>query len=132
MPLPDLDQRLDRELARLPRPRAPRTLLPRVMAAVASPAASGWSTWSRAWQAASLIVVLAAGGIVAWLLTSPPPPVAASAESAGQAIAIGRVLWDVVLRPAAFYLFAVGIVLTLVGAAVWAALELALGGVSQR
>jgi hypothetical protein len=64
----DLDRRLDRELNELPRPRAPLTLLPRVLAATAmrAPApATGWLTWPRSWQAAS-IAALAALVAGAW------------------------------------------------------------------
>ena len=131
----DLDRRLDRDLSALPRPRAPHTLLPRVLAATAMrapAAATGWLTWPRSWQAASIaaLLTLAAG---AWtLFSAPPAPVSEMAQSAGQAATTVRVLWDVLLQPAATYLFAIGIILTLICAAAWAALELALGGASQR
>ena len=129
----DLDPRLDRELAELPRPRAPQSLLPRVLAATSlRPRASGWLTWPRAWQAASLVAMAALVGAAAWLFRTPPAPVTEMAQSAGQAATTVRVLWDVVLEPAATYLAIIGIVLTLICAAAWAALELALGGASQR
>lgn len=127
---------LDRELAELPRPRAPRTLLPRVLAATAmrgpAAAATGWLTWPRHWQAASIAVMLALVSAAAWFVSAPPQPVSEMAASAGQAATTVRVLWDVLLQPAAMYLFAIGVVLTLICAAAWAALEVALGGASHR
>ena len=60
----DLERLVDAELKRLPAPRAPRTLLPRVLAAVeaqqrhAKPA-RGWALWPRAWQFAGGVVMAA-------------------------------------------------------------------------
>jgi hypothetical protein len=76
----DLERLIDRELAQVPDPRAPRTLLPRVMNAVsgAQPTASdGWFTWPLAWQVSSLaaMVVVAVGAANLW-------PVAADALAA--------------------------------------------------
>lgn len=133
----DLDRRLDRELNALPRPRAPHTLLPRVMAAAARQAArpaatpTGWSTWPKAWQAAASVAVLAVGAAVAWLLAAPPAPVAEMAQTAGETAALMRVLWDVLLQPAAPYLLVLGVAFALACAAAWAALDVALGGASQ-
>lgn len=130
----EVDRLLDRELADLPRPRAPRTLVPRVMAAVAAPApaATGWFTWPRAWQAASVAAAFAVTALVAWLAMAPPPRVVGAAHGAGEALAVVRVLWDVLVQPAAVYLFVIGILFTLACAAAWAALDAALGGASQR
>lgn len=129
----DLDRRLDHELTRLPRPRAPQSLLPRVLAVTSlRPAATGWFTWPRQWQAAAVVAMTALVAAAAWLLSAPPEPVSGMAQSAGQAATTMRVLWDVVLEPAASYLAIIGIVLTLICAAAWAALEVALGGASQR
>lgn len=130
---PELDPRLARELARLPRPRAPQTLLPRVLAATTRrPAATGWFTWPRHWQAASVATLLAFVAGVAWLFSAPPAPVSDVAESAGQTATTVRVLWDVVIEPAVTYVAIVAMVLTLVCAAAWAALDVALGGASHR
>jgi hypothetical protein len=51
----DLEQLVDAELKRLPSPRAPRTLLPRVLAAASAQpqhvkAGRGWMVWPRGWQ----------------------------------------------------------------------------------
>ncbi|HEY7476477.1 MAG TPA: hypothetical protein VH679_15760 [Vicinamibacterales bacterium] len=62
----DLEHQIDRDLHRLRAPRAPETLVPRVMRAVRSsePASAGaWFTWPLMWQVASLaIMVLALTG----------------------------------------------------------------------
>jgi hypothetical protein len=60
----DLERLVDRELKRLPQPRAPHTLMARVLEAVARTPqlpwyARPWRQWPRAWQFASAMVVLA-------------------------------------------------------------------------
>jgi hypothetical protein len=133
----DLDRLLDEELRQLPAPRAPRTLLPRVIAATAglqTPAApaTGWFTWSWTKRAASI----GAFGVVAVLILlavrQPPDSVAKTAQAASDATTVVRVFWDVLLQPLAVYFFALGVLFTLACAAAWAAMELALGGASQR
>jgi hypothetical protein len=131
----DLDDLLDRELGALPRPRAPRSLAPRVMAAAArhrAPAVSGWSTWPLVWQAAAAIFAVSCGVAGAWLLMAPPAGVAKAASTAGAGLAVMRVLWDLLLQPASAYLLVLGVSFALACAAVWAALEAALGGASSR
>lgn len=125
---------LDRALKELPAPRAPRTLLPRVLAAtVENPAArpTGWLTWPLAWRIASIaVVVLAAAGL--WLFAATPPQqVAEAADTAGEVATLLRVFWDVMFQPVATYIFILGISLALACALAWAALEAALGGASR-
>ena len=132
----DPDDRLDRALRQLPQPRAPRSLLPRVLAATvehpAAPAASGWSTWPRGWRLAAAAVFLAFA-VGAWrLFTAPPSGLSETAEQAGDIATVVRALWGVMLQPVATYLFVLGISLALACALAWAALEAALGGASQR
>ncbi|MGE5837992.1 MAG: hypothetical protein ACM4AI_26195 [Acidobacteriota bacterium] len=58
---PDLERLIDRELKALPGPRAPRTLLPRVMIAVHATrprTSGGWFTWPLVWQISSLAAML--------------------------------------------------------------------------
>lgn len=133
----DLERLLDRELEQLPRPRAPQTLLPRVIAATvgqeeAAPAATGWFTWPLAWRAASIAALAALVAAASMLVTAPPRQVSEVAETAGNTATVIRVFWQVLLQPVAIYVFALGVTLVLAGAAAWAALEVALGGASQR
>jgi hypothetical protein len=127
---------LDRELKALPLPRAPRTLLPRVLSATvnraAQPAATGWSTWRASWRIAAFapLVALIAGGWM--LLTAPPTGLSEAAQTAGQVATVARVVWDVMAQPLATYLFVLGVSLALACALAWAALEAALGGASHR
>lgn len=148
----DLQELVDRELKRLPAPRAPRTLLPRVLAAtVERPPVpwyrQAWTVWPRAWQAAS-VAMLGAIAVGLWfllpaiagLLPAAPWPVAsvpdgavAAGRTASEIATLVRVFWRVVLEPVAVYLFALAISLSLACALIWTALErLALGGASQQ
>jgi len=79
----DLERLVDRALERLPSPPAPRTLLPRVMAAVDGLArrpwyARPWLAWPRPWQVAS-----AALFVVALVATATLVPEAAAAVDRG-------------------------------------------------
>jgi hypothetical protein len=133
----DLDQLLDRELTQLPRPRAPQTLLPRVLAATTRggrrrTAATGWFTWSREWQIGSVAALLAFLVGVATLVAAPPTGVTSAARTASEAATVVRVFSELLLQPVATYMFALGVSLALVCAAAWVALEFALGGASHR
>ena len=135
--LADLERLLDRELKELPTPRAPQTLVPRVMAAVSAGQrsaipATGWSTWSPAWQASSVGVLLLLVATISWLYSAPPAPVVETTRTASEVAALMRVFWDVLLQPVATYIFVLGISLALACAAAWAAFELALGGASHQ
>jgi hypothetical protein len=146
----DLEQLVDTELKRLPGPRAPRTLMPRVLAAVeaqqrhAKPAA-GWALWPRAWQVAGG-AVMAAVLVGIWRLTALAQPflsellpavgfgrAAAFTRGADDAATVVRVLWEVLLQPVATYVSILAISLALACALFWTAVErLAPGGASQR
>ena len=132
----DLDERLDRELRGLPTPRAPQTLLPRVLAATANcepaAAATGWSTWPLRWRVASVAVLVVVAVLASRVFSAPPAAVSGATERAGEVATVVRVLWEVMLQPVATYLFILGISLALACALAWAALEAALGGASQR
>lgn len=132
----DLERLLGRELKQLPAPRAPQTLLPRVMAATVpqahAPAATGWATWSAAWQAATVGILLLLVAALSWLVAAPPAPVAAATRTAGETAAVMRLFWDVLLQPVATYIFVVGVALALACAAAWAAFEVALGGATHQ
>ena len=101
----DTDTALSRMLAGLPAPKAPRTLLPRVMAAVRREQRKTWylhpwSSWPRRHQIASLAVSVA----LAWILSSAWSR-GVPGDSA-EAIGAARVLWQVLVGPAAVYLAA--------------------------
>ena len=133
----DLERLLDRELKYLPRPAAPRTLLPRVMAATTQArapglAASGWSTWSPGLQAAMVAGLLLAIAGIAWLFLAPPAPVTDVTRAAGETAAVMRLFWDVLLQPVVTYVFVLGLALAMACAAAWAALEFALGGATHQ
>ena len=133
----DLEQLLGRELKALPQPRAPRTLLPRVIAATVdragdTRAATGWSTWSRGRQLGSIaaLMVLIAGG---WLLMpAPPREITDATRAAAETATVIRVFWQVLFGPIAIYIAILGVALTLACGAAWAAFEVALGGASHR
>ena len=148
----ELDRALDRSLSRLPAPRAPRTLLPRVLAAVARPAAPWysrpWLSWHPALQTASLVGVLASMAFVwmAWAqpdamfsrlsaFGAPQAPAWASAASTRitQITTVLSVLWDVVLGPIAIFVLAVAVFVAVACAAAWTAVSrVALGGADPQ
>lgn len=146
----DLQELVDRELRQLPYPKAPDTLLPRVMAATRVPArtaGAGWSAWPAARRIAAA-VALCGVAVGAWMLApllqsglavlgSFWAPVSQRsvqvAQSAGEAATLTRVLWQVLLEPVATYLSALAISLTLACAVLWALVErFALGGASHQ
>jgi hypothetical protein len=138
----DLEPIVGHELRRLPMPRAPETLLPRVMAAVQAWArrpwyARAWFTWPIGLRAAlaAVLIVIAAGvaaiyplarAAVVELLTKPAADIAGllapAVHSIQTAAAAARVLWQVLLEPLALYSFALAAVMCLAGAAVAAAI----------
>lgn len=106
-------------LRRLPLPSAPRTLLPRVMAAVAAAQPRTWFTWPLAWQAASVaaLVLLAAGVSAAWpavLTLVDGVVVNPFAGATGRAASVARgisaiaeaatIVWTALLQPVVPYL----------------------------
>src|SRR5215470_5659084 len=101
----DLEQRMRDELARLPSPLAPATLLPRVLAAVDAWVnrpwyARAWFTWPLAWQVAS-VAFLALMMYATWAA-----PVPASIVATGNA---GGLIWRTLIEPLLGYV--VGLVL---------------------
>ena len=140
----DLERLIDGELKRLPAPRAPRTLLPRVMAAITHrrPApwyARPWLAWPRAWQVASVAALAAGVSMLAWPALAWSPfdggvagRISDLAESLHRVSVLARVSWNLVLEPVAFYLMVLAVTLSLGCAALWAVLErVALGGASE-
>jgi hypothetical protein len=131
VPEEDLERLAHRELRRLPAPRAPRTLLPRVMAAVEAWSSRpwytrAWFTWPVGWQvvsAAALIVLITGGTLLAPRIQAT----ASTAIAAVQAVAGGvsdapsvetttntaRILWRTLLEPLATYALVVVILMFL-------------------
>jgi hypothetical protein len=145
----ELEQFVDAELKRLPAPRAPRTLLPRVLAdATAEPRrhpARGWSVWPRAWQLAGgsiaavfligvwRLVSLAGPYLTPLLSNSTVDRTTAVTRRADDIAVVVRVLWETLIQPVATYVSILAISLALACALLWTAVErLAPGGASQR
>ncbi len=110
-------------LRQLPMPVAPRTLLPRVMAAAQAWArrpwyAREWFTWPLGWQAASiaLLCVLGAGALML-------PPSVASGTARMTTVNAAVVVWRAIVRPIAPYAFAFGALMCLACAVFGAALN---------
>ena len=117
----DLAWQVDRALRALPTPKAPRTLVPRVMAAVELSLAPwytrAWLTWPAVWQVASvtalalLVVALwsvarlgpAAGAVAdmvgSYATVAMPGSLVAFFPWTGSFIDAGRILWRVIVEP---------------------------------
>ena len=138
----DLENWVTRELGQLPQPRAPRTLLPRVMSAIRELAdrpwySRPWLTWPLAWQVASLAALLIAG--VAAYTVSPAATVpydrlpgfvarttadtAALASYLQAALTTTQTIWRTLLQPVSPYAFALVATMSLMCAALGAALN---------
>lgn len=135
----DLETLVDRELRRLPAPRAPHTLLPRVLAAVQQWSqrpwyARAWFTWPAAAQiasAAALILVLVASALLianvqiavgqsSARLLSGVAPLAQRAEAT---INAARVVWRALIEPLLVYAFGLVVLMCLACAAFGSALN---------
>ena len=117
MDLDDLERLIDRELRALPPPRAPRALLPRIMAAVEDGAQRPWYTrawlqWPVGWQIASALVLLgvvASGSVLLpqlrdavmalTFVANVRGDVAESAREVEVATTAVRVVWRTLLAP---------------------------------
>jgi len=121
-----LEREIERELSSLDPPRAPATLLPRVMAAVARPwYTRAWLSWPMPAQVLSATAMVALSVGLAWL-------VGAAADTYGTASALMRVGWRHFLEPVVVYALAMTLVVALMVSASWSALtRVALGGTSE-
>lgn len=102
----DLESLIEEELRRLPRPVAPVTLFPRVMAQARRLAArpwyrKPWRDWPTVWQVVSAACVVAVCGLCAGALEH-----ATGAEIPALVEAAGTV-WRFIVEPNAAYLAAV-------------------------
>jgi hypothetical protein len=142
----DLERLVGEELARLPQPRAPRTLLPRVLAAtteVAPAPVSGWLAGTRRWRLAIASVVVALGvgltlfvaarawsrpdgGALSDAILAANRALAGIAWAVGvlrQASALGRIVWQSLVAPIGAYVLVLSMMFSLACAALWAALD---------
>lgn len=138
----DLETLVGGELRRLPVPRAPQTLLPRVLAAVQAWAQRpwyqrAWFTWPIGLQIASVaaLILIVAGGAMLVPRTMASAGAAASTvtervmedvapatQLAGVTANAARVIWRVLLEPVAVYAFGIVLLMWLACAAFGAAL----------
>jgi hypothetical protein len=145
----ELEAIIGRELRQLPPPRAPHTLLPRVLAAVQAWTLRpwyerAWFTWPLGWQlasAAALILLVAAGGMLlpgarAAASEFVAPVVGEVAGVAGRtAVAVNAVvvLWRALVAPLVPYVFGLALLMCAACAAFGAALnQIAFGKLLQR
>jgi len=121
----DLEQVLDRELKQLRRPQAPRTLLPRVMAAAGRAPAPWyrrpWIAWPAVWQVASVILIAGFAGGLAFVPV--PSRLVDIGRTLSGAAALIRVVSQVFLQPIAMYVLVLAISLSVACAALWSALN---------
>lgn len=120
----ELERLVDRAVRRLPTPRAPSALLPRVIAATRARQrpwyARAWRTWPVAWQAASLVLLIGvvAGGLQLQPLLQVPSDLLAFVTEVRVSVAdttrgvdalatTFTVLWRALLAPVVPYLFLV-------------------------
>ncbi len=148
----DLEDVVDRALKQLPAPRAPRTLLPRVMAAVEAQnvrtkSTWPWLSWPLAWQLASVTALIVFGvgiarlwpGTLSVVQQSTPSVLAdvttlmVDAASKAAAVAnVTRIVWHAFVQPLVGYVLVLVLVMCAACATFGAALgRVALGEVSQ-
>jgi hypothetical protein len=144
----DLDRLVDRALADLPMPRAPRTLRPRVMAAVALPEVGHpWFTWPWPLQVATMVFVAAVVGALGWgwptlvaslgavlpdSVQTSAGYVGVAAETSAALLRVMELTWSAVVAPIARLVLLLTVALCTACALCLAALSrVALGGASQ-
>ena len=145
---PDDSDDIDRALKGLPAPRAPRTMLPRIMAAVearaARPVPRPWVDWPLGWQLASAALVIifaivvgrlwpgaesAIGRSVAPVIDSVTSAVGELTDRTSVVVTLARVVWRAVLQPLSGYALLLVLVMGADCATFGAALNrVALGG----
>lgn len=121
----ELEAFVERELARLPRPKAPPSLVPRILSAVGQSPGEPWHR--RPWRTWPVTLRLAAGLLCAGLALVVPYAwdVIAAAAPPDVLVAAGAV-WRIVVQPAAIYLAAIGVVMFVATAMCCTALALVL------
>ena len=149
----DMERLADRKLRELPVPRAPQTLLPRVMLAVQQWTlrpwyARAWFTWPAAWQVSSiaaLILLVATGAALlpdaqaaavgAAARLAPPGAVrdlAGVAQNVAAMMTAAQLLWRTLFEPLVKYVLVLVVLMGLACAALGSALNhVAFGGTSH-
>lgn len=150
----DLETVAHRALRALPQPRAPHTLLPRVLRAATAWSlrpwyARAWFTWPREGQVTALAALCAVAAVGLLLLAATVQAAiarilavsggrlmhaaAAAAEDLAVAVDAGQVVWGTLIQPLAPYAAAIVIVMCVACAVFGLALnQVALGRMSER
>ena len=129
----ELESLVAREVAKLPRPRAPRSLVPRVLAAVRHRRVEPWHR--RGWRAWPATLKFATGVLCVgfgWL--APYAWDSMEFALAHEAVVAAGVLWRLLVQPVAVYLAALGAAMVVASAMCLAALTFVLreGGTSHE
>jgi len=139
----ELEALVDKSLTQLPLPRAPHTLVPRVMQAVQAWAskpwyARGWFTWPAGWQAALIAGLFLLAGASAGLLPGAwgalgetisaltgdmTSDVSALARRLEVTASTAQIVWRVLVQPFVAYLFGLVALMCVACAAFGAALN---------
>jgi hypothetical protein len=139
----ELEELVDKSLKQLPLPRAPHTLVPRVLSAVQAWAsrpwyARGWFTWPAGWQAALIAALILLAGASAMLLPGAwavggewisaltggaTSDLAALARRIEVTANTAQVVWRVLFQPFVAYLFGLVALMCIACAAFGAALN---------
>lgn len=147
----ELERDVARAIGRLPAPRAPDTLLPRVMTAVATrkarASARPWFTWPWPAQAASLAMALVVLAAVTWAwpavvdatqqwlprqVQAGTSYMAGTADTAAVVLRLLHITWAAVIAPIARTVLLLTVILCAACAVCVAALgRVALGGASH-
>ena len=138
----ELTRIVDDALRALPAPRAPRTLLPRVIAATAELRprpwyTRTWLTWPAGWQVASVAAFVMLAGGAAFLWPAAATVLGSVASQAGPAAdrlvtilqqvevvpVLVRVFWRALLQPVALIVFTMSLIGVLTSAVCWTAIN---------
>jgi hypothetical protein len=111
----DLERHIHRELSSLDPPRAPATLLMRVLAGIERPwYTRAWLTWPAPARIGSALALVALLIGITWA--------AGAAHEFGTTSALARIGWRQLVLPAVAYVFATTLLVSLAVTASWAAI----------
>lgn len=117
----ELESLFAREVAKLPRPRAPRSLVPHVLAAIQHRRGEpwhrrGWRAWPATLKFATAVLCVGFGWLAPYAWDSM------EFALAHEAVVAAGALWRLLVQPAAVYLAAIGAALVVASAMCLAAL----------